>query len=156
MVGADYELGTTLTLDGRVGVLIIEDDQTRLAVDVGLQRNWSRGSFSLSAGQASGAGGGVTGTPSVTRWVGADVSRRLGAKTEASFGLDLAKNASLTIRVATYGANAGLSQVLLQWLTGRLDYSYFVQRSDGIDLDGERHVVSVMLTANAPPWRARH
>lgn len=151
-VGAEYTSGPTFTFNGRIGVLMIEDDQTRLALDVGLQRSWTRGSLSLSAGQGSGAGGGVTGTPSVTRWLGADVSQSLGIKTQASFGLDFARNASLTIRVVTYGANAGLSRELVRWLTGRLDYTYLVQRSDGVALDGERHVVTVTLMATAPPW----
>lgn len=159
-VGAEYFPGAFMTVRGQVGAMVVEDDQTRLVFDIRLHRSWARGGFSLSGGQEAGAGGGVTGTASITQRGAADLSYVLGTRTQSSLGLTVARHVSIaddpsitSVRIMTYGANAGLTRGVFQWLTASLNYSYTVQRSDGVSLDGERHVVTATLTTRTPSWR---
>ncbi len=159
--GAEYSSGPLQTFQGQVGVTVVDDDRTYLVVNVGLERRWTRARLSVTAGQEIEAGGGVTDTASVAQRFGADVAQSFGLRSEVSFGLEMIRNTSLTetppaasIRIVTYGAHVGATRRFFSWLTGRLDYSYFVQRSDGIDLDATRHVSTATVTANAPPWRS--
>jgi hypothetical protein len=158
--GADYSASPSVTLGGRIGAMVIEDDQTRLTADAVVQRAWKRGRLGLAVRQGAGTGGGVTNTVSVTQGATADGSMSLGAKTVANVRFGYARNVSIpdqpldpTIRVATYEAGAGASRELLRWVSARLDYSYLSQRSNGIALDANRHLVTLSLTAQASPWR---
>jgi hypothetical protein len=157
--GVDYSASPSVTLGGRVGAMVVEDDQTRLTANATVQRAWKRGLLGLAYRQGAGTGGGVTNTVSVTQGVTADGSMSLGAKTAANVRFSYARNVSIpdqpsdpTLRVATYEAGAGVSRELVRWLIGRLDYSYLTQRAQGIALDAQRHLVTVSLTAQAPPW----
>ena len=157
--GVDYSASPVVTLGGRIGAMVVEDDQTRLTADATVQRAWKRGLLRLAYRQGAGTGGGVTNTVSVTQGVTADGSMSLGAKTAANVRFSYARNVSIpdqpsdpTLRVSTYEAGAGVSHELLRWLTGRLDYSFLTQQARGIALDAHRHLVTVSLTAQAPPW----
>ncbi len=157
--GADYVASPSVTLGGRVGAMVVEDDQTRLTADATVQRTWKRGLLRLAYRQGAGTGGGVTNTVSVTQGATADGSMSLGAKTAANVRFSYARNVSIpdqpldpTLRVSTYEAGAGVSRQWLGWLTGRVDYSHLTQRAQGIALDARRHLVTVSLTAQAPPW----
>ena len=160
--GADYSASPSVTLSGRVGAMVVEDEQTRLSVDADVQRAWTRGRLRLAVRQGVGTGGGVTNTVSVTQGATADGSMSLGAETAANLRFSYARNVSIpdqpldpTIRVSTYEAGAGVSRQWLGWLAGRLDYSYLTQQAHGIaldTLDAQRHLVTVSVTAQAPPW----
>lgn len=157
--GAEYAAGSTWTSRGQVGVTIVEDDQRRLVLDGDLQRRVKQGQVAFSGGQEIGAGGGVTETASLVQRLGMNVSQALGAKTQMSLRLDYSRNVSLPTgssvsptRIQTYTASLGAGYQLLRWLTGRVGYSYLVQDSIGIAVDGKRHVVTVAFTANVPVW----
>lgn len=158
-VGAEYSPGATLTLRARGGATLIEGDRARPLADVELERSWQGGRVTLTGGQWVGEGGGVTNTVSLTQRANVNVSQSIGARTTAILRLDVARNVSLpedpaapTTRIMTYGVNAGAGREFLRWLVGRLDYAFFVQNAVGIPLDGRRHIVTLTLTATAPPW----
>ncbi len=159
-IGAEYSGGPAWSASGEIGVTAVEDDQARVVVDVDLQRGWKQGRVALTAGQEIGAGGGVTDTASILQRLGANASHALGAKVQVSLRLDYSRNVSLprdplirSIRIQTYRAGGGATYRMLGWLDGSVDYSYFVQDSAGIAVDGKRHVVTFALTARAPGWR---
>jgi hypothetical protein len=158
--GAEYSAGPTWSASGEIGVTAVEDDQTRLVVDVNLQRSLKQGRVALTGGQEIGAGGGVTDTASIVQRLGANASHALGAKTQVSLRLDYSRNVSLptdplirSIRIQTYRAGAGASYQIFGWIDGSVDYSFFVQDSVGIAVDGRRQVITFALTAHAPGWR---
>jgi hypothetical protein len=159
--GAEYLAASTLRVEGDVGVMVIEDDQTRLALGLDLTRDWSNTQLRVRARQESGVGGGVTDTVSVTRALTAEASRSVGRHTEARFRLGIIGNMSApilatdpTIRVVTFGAGVGLGHDLSPWLTVGLDYSSLTQRSSGITVSGQRHLFAVTLTARGPQWQS--
>jgi hypothetical protein len=158
--GAEYSIGPTWTAGGKIGATIVEDDQTRLVMDFDLQRRWKQGRVGFTGGQDVGTGGGVTDTVSLVQRLGVDASQTLSAKMQVSLRLDYSRNVSLpadplirSIRIQTYRAGAGATYRILGWLDGSADYSFFVQDSVGIAVDGKRHVVMFALTARAPGWR---
>jgi hypothetical protein len=139
--------------------MVIEDDQSRLAISADLTKDWDRIHFRLGARQDSGIGGGVIDTVSITRSLDADASRWLGRHTEVALRLGLLGHVASprlandpTTRVATFSVGAGLGHHLTPWLALRLDYVSQTQRSTGIDVGGQRHLVTVALTINAPEW----
>jgi hypothetical protein len=157
--GAEYSAEKVLTVSGEIGATAVENDQTRLVVGFDLLRSLQKGRVGFGGRQEIGAGGGVTNTVSLVQRLGAHASQTLLPGIRASLRLDYSRNVSLPddpsvrpIRVQTYTASLGASYQLLAWLAGRVDYSYLVQDSVGIAVDGTRHVVTVTLTANAPAW----
>jgi hypothetical protein len=158
--GAEYSAGPTWTAGGEIGATILENDQTRLVMDFDLQRRGRQGRVGFTGGQEIGTGGGVTDTVSLVQRLGADASRTVSPGMQVSLRVDYSRNVSLpgdpsvrSIRIQTYTAGLGVSDQLLAWLVGSVDYSYLVQDSVGIAVDGERHVVTFALTARAPGWR---
>jgi hypothetical protein len=158
--GAEYDAGATLLVQGEAGVLVIEDDRPRLALNANLRQEWYGTVIRLRAQQESGVGGGVTDTVSVTRSATAYVTRDLARRTQASLLFDVVGYISAprietdpTIRVVTFTAGVGLSHELARWLELRLDYFSQTQRTSGIDLGGQRHLISATMTATAPQWR---
>jgi hypothetical protein len=159
--GEEDDPPDALRLRSDVGVMVIEDDQTRLALFVDVENDWKRIHFRLSGGQDSGVGGGVIDTVSITRSLTADASRWLGRHTEGTIRLGIIGNTAAptlptdpSVRVVSYEADAGLAHQLSRWLALHLDYSYLIQRSSGIAVAGQRHLVSANLTATAPQWRS--
>lgn len=157
--GAEYTASSTSSFEGEVGVMVIEDDQARLALTVDLNHDWDRIHFRLGARQDSGIGGGVIDTVSVTRSLDADASRRLGLRTEVALRVGLIGNVAAprlatdpTTRVVTVSVGVGIGHHLTRLLALRLDYLSQTQRSTGINVDGQRHLVTVALTVNAPEW----
>jgi hypothetical protein len=157
--GAEYAMSATSSIEGEVGVMVIEDDQARLALSVILNQDWDRTHFRLRARQDSGIGGGVFDTVSVTRSINANASRWLGRNTEAVLRVGLIGNVAAPVldtdptnRVVTFSVGAGLGHNLNSWLALRLDYLSQTQRSTGINVGGQRHLVTVALTVNAPEW----
>lgn len=160
--GAEYLAASALRVEGEVGVMVIEDDQARLALNLDLERHWSDTQLRVRARQESGVGGGVTDTVSVRRSLSADASRPVGRHTWASLRLGIIENMSTpvlaadpTVRVVTFGAGAGVGHALTGWLTVRFDYSSLTQRSSGIAVAGQRHLFVVTLTATGPQWSSR-
>lgn len=159
--GAEYSAVSTLRVRGEVGVMVIEDDQTRLALNLNLAQAWKNIQFRVRGRQDSGIGGGVTDTVSITRSLTADASRPLGRYTEARADVGLIGNLSApvlatdpTIRVVTFRAGAGIGHDLTRWLTVRLDYILLTQRSSGTTVGGQRHLVVVTLLATGPQWQS--
>ncbi|MEW6681775.1 MAG: hypothetical protein AB1451_02490 [Nitrospirota bacterium] len=161
--GVEYSSASSLRFRGEAGVLAIEDDQTRLALNLDLVRNWSDTQFRVRAQQDSGIGGGVTDTVSVTRSLTADALRGMGRHTQANVQLGIVGNLAAptlgtdaSVRVVTFMAGAGVEHDLTRWLTARLDYRSLTQRSSGIpNVGGQRHLFLVTLTATAPQWQSR-
>lgn len=97
---------------------------------------------------------------SPTQRLSAEYSQPLGGRTTGALRLDVSRNVSLpdpsataTPIVWTYRTSLGLSRELFWWLVGRLDYFYYVQESQGVALEADRHAVTIGITAQ--PRRSR-
>ncbi|MFZ5877142.1 MAG: hypothetical protein ACOYXU_12155 [Nitrospirota bacterium] len=157
--GAEYAASSTSSIEGEVGLMVIEDDQARLALSLIVNQDWDRTRVRFRARQDSGVGGGVTDTVSITRSVNADASRWVARRTEVALRVGLIGHVAAprlatdpTTRVVTFSAGLGLGHDLTEWLALRLDYLSQTQRSTGINVGGQRHLVTVALTVNAPEW----
>lgn len=159
-VGVERRFGPTSAARGQIGAMVIEDDdEVRLVADAGLDRGWRGGRIALRAGQETGTGGGVTESVSLRQRLHADVSQSLGSRTSASLAVAVTRHVSIvddpsspSTRVITYRTSAGITHGLTRRVTVRIAYSYLMQNSDQVGLDGQRHLVTAGVTVSSPPW----
>lgn len=161
MVGARHQVDPSFSIDGEVGIVSFEvepDEQSArvAAMSANISKGYRSGSLSLRYVRETGSGGGLTPSITLTQRVVGRATRTFGSASlyaQAAYG----RNASLPLKelkISSYEGGAGVELKLLDWLHGSLSYSYFNQQAQGdIGTDGERNLVTIMLTASGPAWR---
>lgn len=157
--GIDHQISPTLSAGGSGGVAFLDGGTSHVTLGLNLSKGFKTGTAAFRYSRGIGTGGGVASSSTLSDRVTAQATQSLARDLFANLRFAYGKNRSLTgpeMKVSTFEAGAGMSAVLLSWLVGQIDYAYTNQRSRGAGArSAERSLVSVMLTATAPPWRGR-
>lgn len=157
--GFDYELTPALTVTAHAGLILIEDDLLHRAGDFAVVWEGDGVGAGVDYVRRTGTGGGLTGDITVSDRARARVSRRwtLVSSTFASLGysrtLPATETAVSDFQIVSYAFHVGYVTMIRKGLTAELTYLYFDQRSEGIEVSTNRHIVGLTLSAVAPSWR---
>ena len=157
-VGGTHLFTPTLVLDGRVGINFIPEDPVTALANISLSNQFEGGLLSIRYVQGVGLAQGFADGATLTQVGTILLSHALGERFNGYAQFSGARNHSLTgneVDFLAYGLGAGLTMVLLDWLTGGVDYNFYRQEKQGgtFGNDGERTWVNFYLTAFADPFR---
>ena len=158
--GVSHTLTPTININANAGVSFTENaDRVTFTSNVNASKSFDVGAISVGYFQGVTPGGGLATSGVLTQRGVATVSYPLAERVSGFLSGGVAKNKSLSgnqVNVRSYQGQAGISVVLLEWLSGNLSYSHIKQKSKGSGIGGRTATVNqgfIGLTARLPSWR---
>ena len=155
-IGGNHLFTPSISLNGTVGVTIIQEDPAQAFANVSLSKLFEQGSIVISYGQGTGLAQGFANSATLSQFGAITASHALTERINGFLQLNAARNNSLSgndIDLLSYGGSAGLTIGLLQWLSAGVNYNYFKQENQGgnFGVNADRNFVTLFLTAFADP-----
>ena len=155
-LGGSHRFTPTLLLNGRAGINFIIDQPTSALANIALSQLYDGGQVSIRYNQGVGLAQGFADSATLTQVGTVLWSHTLGERITGYAQFSGSRNHSLSgndIDLLAWGGGGGLTMVLLEWLSGGINYNFFQQERQGGNFgnDGERTFVNFFLTAFADP-----
>ncbi len=157
--GLDHRLSKLVTVRGEVGVSFFEGESLEPTFSGEIFKRYQSGNMSLRYSRGVSTGLGVVRSVTRSQSIVGSASRRLSERIDSYLEANYSTNKSVSgneVDLTILSGEVGMSVLLLEWLSAGFNYSHLRQDSNSVSVlggDGERNVVSVTLTAVAPPWR---
>ena len=158
--GVGHSLTPTVNIRANAGVSFTENaDRLNFNSNVNVNKSFDAGAISAAYFQGITPGGGLATSGVLTQRGVLTASYPLAERVNGFVSGGIARNKSLSgnqVNVRSYQGQAGISVVLLEWLSGNLAYSYIKQKSKGSSVGGRTATVNqgfIGLTARLPTWR---
>ena len=155
-VGGTQRFNPTLVLTGRAGVNFTVDQPTSAVANLSLSQLYEGGQISVRYRQGVGLAQGFADSATLTQVGTVTLSHTLGERITGYAQFSGSRNNSLSgddIDILAWGGGAGITMILLEWLSGGINYNFFRQEKQGgtFGNDGERTFINFFLTAFADP-----
>jgi len=132
------------------------DQPTSAVANLALSQLYEGGQISVRYRQGVGLAQGFADSATLTQVGTVTLSHTLGERITGYAQFSGSRNNSLSggdIDLLAWGGGAGITMILLEWLSGGINYNFFRQEKQGgtFGNDGERTFVNFFLTAFADP-----